>query len=258
MSRPENLAQIADGIVGHGECRLTLSGSNLLLSPYDGNGLIINSTLQFIPDAGVSLAPTGLTASTLYYIYAYLNSGTMTLEASTTAYAAQAGTGVKIKNGDATRTLVGMAYTNASTAWVDSGSQRFVMSYFNRHGKVSQAAGTQTSFTNTAGFAEITTSQRAEFIVWGDENFDANLSGNIMNNTAAGGATMSLAYDSGLTLVGNSSAIGTPNANTNYGFSCTGGFSLSEGYHYITLAGVTNTSQTATTSHCNLIVNCRG
>ena len=48
--------------LNHGQCRLALSGGNLLLSPYSGNNLNINGTPQAIPSAGVSLSPSGLLA----------------------------------------------------------------------------------------------------------------------------------------------------------------------------------------------------
>src|SRR6202022_3277170 len=116
----------------HGQCRLTLSGSNLLLSPRNGNKLIINGWHEVVPDAGVTLAPTGLTAGTFYYIYAFMNVGSMTLEASTTTHPTQAGTGGELKSGDATRTLVGAAFTDTGPAWADTFAKCWVLSWFNR------------------------------------------------------------------------------------------------------------------------------
>jgi hypothetical protein len=43
-----------------GQCRLTLSSSNLLLSPYNGNKLLINGRYETIPSAGITLPPDGL------------------------------------------------------------------------------------------------------------------------------------------------------------------------------------------------------
>ncbi|MEB2654919.1 hypothetical protein SOP89_26500, partial [Pseudomonas siliginis] len=114
------------GQVGHGQCRLSyVSGTQLKLSPYNGNNLIINGVPQQIPSAGVTLANTGLAASTKYYVYAYMNAGTMTLEAVTTAHATGTN-GVEQKSGDATRTLVGMILTDGSTPgqFVDTPANR--------------------------------------------------------------------------------------------------------------------------------------
>lgn len=128
---PDATAQ-ASAAALHGQCRLTKSGANLLLSPLNGNKLIINGTAQAVPSAGVTLAPTGLSAGTNYYIYAWMNAGTMTLEASTTTHAKDATTGVEIKNGDATRTLVGLVRVVTGPAFADSATQRNVVSWFNQ------------------------------------------------------------------------------------------------------------------------------
>jgi hypothetical protein len=53
-----------------GQCVLAKSGANLVLSPKNGNLLTVNGQACAVPDAGVSLAATGLTVGTLYYIYA--------------------------------------------------------------------------------------------------------------------------------------------------------------------------------------------
>jgi hypothetical protein len=73
---------------GHGQCYLDLSGGNLRLLPKNGNKLIVNGVVCTVPDAGVTLAPTGLTAGTTYFIYATASGGVVNaLEASVTAHA---------------------------------------------------------------------------------------------------------------------------------------------------------------------------
>lgn len=109
----------AAAVVGvpRGECYLDYIGGILKLSRYNGSQLYINGTNQTIPAAGVDLAATGLTADTAYYIYAYMqNATTMALEASLTAYTPDAN-GVMVKTGDNTRTLVGIAITQAAATW---------------------------------------------------------------------------------------------------------------------------------------------
>jgi hypothetical protein len=101
----------------HSGGRLTLSGSSLLLAPVFHNLLPINGRLEVIPDAGASLAIGAAAASTAYNIYAYMSGSTMTLEFSATATAVQAGTGVTIKSGDATRTFVGSVTTSPTPTW---------------------------------------------------------------------------------------------------------------------------------------------
>jgi hypothetical protein len=174
----------AASLVPKGQCRLTKSGSNLLLSPFQGNLLTTNSVDRIIPDAGVTLGTGGLSASTTYFIYAFDNAGTLTLEASTTAPVVQAGTGIRIKGGpDATRTLVGMARTTAGTAWIDDAENRLVISYFHRrtiHLKKDGPGGTTTATSLT----EINSGFRLTYLTWADEAVHIGYSGAASNNTA--------------------------------------------------------------------------
>ena len=59
------------GNPAHGQCRLTKSGSNVVLMPQDGNNILVNGVQYAIPSGGVSLAPTGAVAATVYNIYCY-------------------------------------------------------------------------------------------------------------------------------------------------------------------------------------------
>lgn len=151
------------------QCYLNLSGNNLLLGRRDGKHIVIDDKLQIIPAAGISLAPTGV-ATTLYYIYAAMVSGVMTLEASTTGYAADSRNGIKVKSDDATRTLVGMARTNASGTWVDTAAQRFVLSWFNRALKLCSVTDTTVLSTSAATLTWVS-SVLGEFLSWGGTGF---------------------------------------------------------------------------------------
>ena len=152
-----------------GECRLDLSGANLLLSRHNGYRLVIDNVTRAIPAAGVTLAPTGV-ANTTYYIYAYLAGGLiLTLEAVETAFAVDPRNGVRIKTGDATRSLVGMARTNASGQWVDSEAQRFVISWYNRVYKIIKFALPSDISTASTSFVPITSDSSLQFLSFGDE-----------------------------------------------------------------------------------------
>lgn len=140
----------------HGQCILEyVSGTQIKLLPRNGDKLFIAGTQYSIPSAGVTLANTGLSASTLYYIYAYMSGGTMTLEASATARATDTtagNVGVEIKTGDNSRTLVGMVYTDGSTPgqFLDAAGTRYVRSWFNDQGVAgSVVAGTPTTASAT-------------------------------------------------------------------------------------------------------------
>ena len=163
-------AVAASANYAHGQCRLVYtSSSQLTLNRYGGPGFIqINGTAQQLPSGGVTLANTGLTAATLYYVYAYMNSGTMTLEAVVTTHTTS--NGIEIKSGDATRTLVGMVYMGAGSpgTFVDSSSQRYVASYFNRRNRELVGQSTNGSTTSTA-FVVLQSVNNATCVTWADE-----------------------------------------------------------------------------------------
>lgn len=218
----------------HGQCRLALDGSNLRLSPYNGNQLLINGTPQSVPAAGVALAPTSLAASTTYFIYAYMVGATMTLEASTTGHSTDATTGVEIKTGDATRTLVGMARTTAGVAWVDSVTDRLVLSWFNRSSKdmlVSITAGNTTSAT----MVELNTANRLNFLLWADEV--GRFNGSLYTTSSASGSTWAtqLSYDNSALYGYGQFSGGT--AVSAYQFAPAINARASEGFHFVTVRG---------------------
>jgi hypothetical protein len=142
--------------------------TQIRLDPYKGNSILINGTYMTIPAVGVTLSNTGLSADTNYYIYAYSNSGTLTLEAATTAPQAHTN-GMQIKNVDATRTLVGFVRTNASSQFADNAAQRLVRTWFSDQGVVGEKTlGSNTAF-NSGSFTELSSSMRIEFLAWEGE-----------------------------------------------------------------------------------------
>jgi hypothetical protein len=219
----------------HGQCRLSKSGANLVLLPHNGNKILINGVPQAIPAAGVSLAPSGLTQDTTYYIYAYLNSGTMTLEASATSHTTDTGTGVEIKSGAATHTLVGMARCVTGPAWSDN--EAFVLSWFNRRPRVIQKVFTSDRTTGSTTPAELDSGTRAEFLVWSDDG---------VTIAATGASSVNNGDQYSITFIGidGTSPEDSYTVSYSYGSGVLGGFclshfktGLSEGYHYATLLG---------------------
>lgn len=239
LGRVSAAAGVAEeAVLMFGQCQLSKSGSNLLLAPYKGNRLTINSLVETIPDSGPTLSTGGLSANTTYYVYAYMSAGTMTLEASATGYATQAGTGVTIKSGDATRTLVGQARVNNSTAFADSIAQRFVRSWFNDPAIALSNNFTAARSTASTSYVEVNTEIRIEFLVWTGEIMQLMCNGRMVGSTANGQQTASIGID------------GTTAEDAwAYYEDVTGGAlgstftiplyktGLSEGYHYATLLG---------------------
>jgi hypothetical protein len=220
-----------------GDCRLALSGGNLLLSRINGRRLTINSAAEIIPSAGVTLAATDLTPSALYYIYAYMNSGTMTLEASATAYATDIVTGVQIKIGDATRTLVGMARPITGPAWADTAKQRFVRSWYNDAGVFLFNNFTANRATTSLSYVELNSEIRCEFLIWSGEVAQAAANGSLISGAANGANRSSLAFDGTTPEPGGSQATMTNSDTVPFSAPALKN-GLSEGYHYATLIGL--------------------
>ncbi len=216
-------------------CRLSLSGGSVVLSPFGGNQLSINGVNRTLPIAGVALAPAGLTVGTVYYIYAYWTGTAIALEASVTGHSTDATTGVEIKTGDATRSLVGMVRIVTGPAFKDDFDNRYVLSWFNRQLKASRKQLTANVSLSAAGPAEVSTSLRNDFICWANGVTSAAASG-----AAQIGASSTFAFRLAL----NGAAIGNwmyganllaSNAATALGLTDLSP-DVPEGANYITLA----------------------
>jgi hypothetical protein len=223
-------------VVPFGQCQLIKSGSSLQLNPSKGNLLTINSQACTVPDAGtLTLSTSGLSNTTLYYVYAYMNSSTMTLEAVTTAYATQAGTGIKIKSGDATRTLVGMCYLTGS-AFQDTATARYVRSYFNDPGIQLTNAFTAARSSNSGSYVEINSEIQIAFLVWTGEIIQVEANGGAVNN-GANITNTAISFDGAAQEDSYSRTDGTTTGSMALSVNKSG---LTEGQHYATLFGFVN------------------
>lgn len=223
----------------HGQCRLILSSGNLKLVPFNGNKLVINGTMQTVPSVGITLAATGLTAGTLYYIYAYMNAGTMTLEAATTTHATDVGTGVEIKSGDVTRTLVGMAVPLTGPAWADTSQNRNVASYFNQPTRIGRVTVTSNVSTASTSQVELSTSLRVTWVGF-NNNVTATVSGTVANSSAGSTTYTGYAVDGSTAEYGMAGG-SISNATYSVPAVSTGTAALSDGYHYATVVGYVTT-----------------
>lgn len=220
---------ITSDFPGHGRCRLSYqSGAALILTPLNGNTLVINGQVVTIPSAGVTLSNSGVTAGT-NFIYCYLNSGVPTLEASTTGHSTDSATGVEIKTGDASRTLVGMA-RHSGGVWVDSAAIRFVLSYFNRREVVAHNAFTATVTTTLTSYTDL--GFAVNWLTWADEPVKFHVNGGFYNSGANDTYT-SIGVD-GTTPEDVCSFQGS-SAGSNAALTHANTFS--EGYHYSTVLG---------------------
>ena len=116
----------------------------------------------------------------------------MTLETSTTAHVTDPSTGIQVKSGDASRTVVGMILTNGSAQF----SEALTLSYFNRKPKVlsnSCAWGATPSAYPT--WAELSNANRHTFIAWADDVVSTNLIGHIHGSGGTDSAAIGVAFD---------------------------------------------------------------
>jgi hypothetical protein len=156
-----------------GQCRLSrFDATHLILRPYNGNMLKIAGQLYAIPAAGVQIANGTFSASTLYYIYALQTAGVISLENSATAHSTDntaGNVGVEIKSGDNTRTLVGFVVTDGSSNFIDTDTNRWTLSWFNRQPKRLRNQFTASKSTVSTSFVEIDTQIRCNFLAWADD-----------------------------------------------------------------------------------------
>jgi hypothetical protein len=232
-------------------------GTNLVLIPYNGNLIVINRNIQKIPYTGVSLAPTGLSPNTLYYIYAYMVGATMTLEASVTNHMTSTLDGVEIKGGDQTRTLVGMAYTLVGPAWADvapstagpglgnavatnsSVGQLYVLSWFNRRPKSVTTWFTAFPRTSSPDWAELGVDIRTYFLTWANREVSYCTGGFVGADTPNGAGTTVQFDGTGYEKYSVGAFLGGGGGSTSLPTGVQGvKVGLTEGQHWGTLLGV--------------------
>lgn len=228
-----------------GQCRLALDGTNLRLSRRNGRWLMIGGVLREIPATGPTLSTSGLAADTTYYIYAEWTGSAIALLASTTAPATDATTGLRVSSLNSLVTLVGMARTTAATAWADTGSQRFVRSWFNDPGISLQGTLSTNRTTTSTTNVEINTEIRINFLIWAGETIVLQMSGGAVRNSANGGGVHTLFAIDGTTAEPLGGCyFANPTGQTGAQGALSGvrtRATLSEGFHFATLVGRVNT-----------------
>lgn len=234
-----NLGIVDASVQAFADCRLVLDGANLRLNRFSGRLLTIASTQQQIPAAGVALSVTGLSANTLYDIYAYMNGSTMTLEASTTGFMIDSTTGIAVKSGDPSRTYVGMARTVTGPAWADTASRRLVSSYYNRRTTRVEGAFTTTRTTSSTSFVELNSEIRFEFLSWGDNDISFGANGSCYTNPGGGSQFSRITLDGAVDWVAQQ--LQTTALDYTIPVTMTGSAGPSRGYHYATLSGRVST-----------------
>lgn len=210
-----------------------ISTTQVRLSQAGGSFLWIDGLNRPIPAGGVNLANTGLTAATFYYVYAYMNGATMVLEASTTVHVGHA-SGLRVKSGDATRTLVGMIYMDTGGVFANANAKRFVRSYFNRQA-VPILSTITTATTSSTTFVDLSANYLVEGVLWLDDVLDLQYTGYTANS---GGLTYSTLAVDGANFGGQVNAGVSGGTPITFPLHPRGIATRTEGYHTMTLRGM--------------------
>ena len=245
-------AALAISAQAAGNCRLTKSAaSTLLLSPYNGDALLIQGTIRTIPSAGASLTLSGLTANTLYYVYAFWSGTAVTLEASTTGHTTDTTYGNEIKTGDATRSLVGMFYATTTTDTEDTASQRYVASWFNPTCRLltgSTLAAVNTSSTTfiELGVSTTATNGRIEFVKFASQPGEVFFQGVVSNATVSVYTLTNVAVDNTVNAFSDLNLFNNDNPAVigpfNVGVPVVSTSVFTEGRHYVIPLGSVNST----------------
>jgi hypothetical protein len=212
------------------------SATVLTLAPMAGGYLWINGWNYPVP-ASLTLSNGGLSASTLYYIYASISGGNVVLSASMTGYTLAAN-GIPQMAATPADTLVGMAYTNGSAQFVQQDGSWQVRTYFQSTLQRSRTRFSTARTTNSSIFVEINTEIRNSFLVWANENVQFMVSGAQQSSSGGTFATTGVGFD-GTTAEQELGSINGPAGNGYIGSIGVDGVKtgLSEGLHYATLLG---------------------
>jgi hypothetical protein len=237
----------------HGQCRFDISGTNVVLVPFDGCFIRIAGKVYAIPAGGVVSGPTGchvngvlgnLAASTIYYVYVFNNGGTLALDFCTTGHTTDTtagNVGVEIKNGDNSRTLVGAAITATGGGFSETTAWMGVSSWFNRWRRPLQGTTVNVSGFSTSGGWAVIGGTITYFWTWAGESVRIDCKGYMYDSSSTQVVELNLSFD-------GSATPGGPNTAVEYGgelytmVSCGLDWNAAEGWHYVQALGYTASS----------------
>lgn len=222
----------------YGQCQLQFTNSSTItLLPCNGNGIVVNGAVYTIAQAGITLSNSGLSASTLYYVYAHISGGVLVLTTSTTGH--QIGTdGTEVKIGDATQALVGIIFTSSGSpgTFADNAAFRGVRSWFNRRSMAcfgSNLGGSTASGTPV----ELSSAFRVVFVNWADDAINAIVNGIALNNTSGDSTGIALGLDSTSVVTGTAGQMYSATSGQGAGVTGTWMGNAAEGAHFLTALG---------------------
>lgn len=230
-----------------GNVRLSAqSATALQLCPYQGNKLMIGALVYVVPAGCVTVSNSGLAASTFYYVYAFISGGSITLEIVTTGHVTSSVTGVEVKSGDATRSLVGAIGTNGSVQFEDDAINRLVVGWFNRQPAFVQGGSTANATCTSTTPVEITTAARVQIVTWNNQDLEMGVTGIATSNGNADGVDIQISRDGSQLILSNAPIAQNPTASLANNLSSPGSDGPGEGLHYYTPMCLVETGSTGT------------
>jgi hypothetical protein len=183
-----------------------VAASTIYLVPYTGNKIALYSSgvWQNIVSAQVSLALSGLTSGKPYDVFAYNNSGVVTLEFlvwtddTTRATTLTRQDGVLTKSGDATRRYIGTFYTTGTTTTEDSEAKRYLWNLRNQELRLMRVIETDGSWNYTTATwrqANADNANQLNFVTGISSLISARLNANFSNSSASVMASAAIGYD---------------------------------------------------------------
>lgn len=229
----------------HATLRPSARGNKLPVR-LSATGEWVNCTVRA---AGFDRTNTGLAPRTTYYAYAYYAGTSLGLDQfSTTPPTTDPDSGIRIKTGDSTRTLVGMFRTDSAGRF-DISNPLLTRSWHARRGGIASKAFTTNKRATAAELAELSdTEGRVEFLVWSGESVAVEVTGSASNDANNGVARTAIAFDGsapedvqcqGANEIGSTTAVRIP-VSLSYRRG-----ELPEGHHYVTVLGSTGSRGTA-------------
>jgi len=106
----------------------------LRANPVNGGRIVIDGVMRQF-QGGLTLDTTTYNASTLYYVYAYWTGSAIALELSATNYTfdfASSHSGIAVKTGDVSQTLVGLVYLDSNKEIVNNVQTNGVINWYNQ------------------------------------------------------------------------------------------------------------------------------
>lgn len=239
-----------------------VSATSIKLAPSGGDTIIIDGLLFTLPNTGLTsglsnvyvngVSGQSLAASTVYDVFVFNNSGTLTFDFwSTGGHITDTSTGnvgIEVRNNggvpDSTRTYVGKIAMNAVPQFQPQGTG--VISWLNRKAIAVDGPGAAGPYTTSGGLAEITTTARQFFLTFGIDAVTIIASAVVSNNTANSGAELGISLDG--TVKSALPAFISPAINVSSEPS-TAAFQVpAEGRHYISPMGAAVNGGTASYS----------